>query len=227
MAICEILRSTSRTKEYVQEGEREGKSLIDAMSDGQLEGMQTFDGELEKLINAGVIDKETGLSYATNRTNLQLGWRRAANNMTDEATADRQVPAASAPSQGGVPVGAVRAGRPDREVARAGQLPQLPAAHRHRRREGAGPGLQREVPEVPDGGALPGQGSGAPGERSRDELVREQPPRRSLSGGSAHFRLSRLSERTGGSLRRARPRRPRPLRRRWWTLRPRKSCGRR
>ena len=53
-AICEILRSTSRTKEYVQEGEREGKSLIDAMSDGALEGMQTFDGELEKLIHAGV-----------------------------------------------------------------------------------------------------------------------------------------------------------------------------
>src|SRR5438046_7484611 len=34
MAVCEILRSTSRTKEYVQEGEREGKSLIDAMADG-------------------------------------------------------------------------------------------------------------------------------------------------------------------------------------------------
>ena len=71
-AICEILRSTSRTKEYVQEGEREGKSLSDAMSDGALEGMQTFDGELEKLINAGVIDREVGLSYATNRTNLVL-----------------------------------------------------------------------------------------------------------------------------------------------------------
>ena len=42
------------------------------MADGHLEGMQTFDGELEKLINAGLIDKETGLSYATNRTNLQL-----------------------------------------------------------------------------------------------------------------------------------------------------------
>jgi twitching motility protein PilT len=72
VAICEILRSTSRTKEYVQEGEREGKSLSDAMSDGALEGMQTFDGELEKLINAGVIEREVGLSYATNRTNLVL-----------------------------------------------------------------------------------------------------------------------------------------------------------
>jgi hypothetical protein len=34
--------------------------------------MQTFDSELERLINAGQIDKELGLSYATNRTNLQL-----------------------------------------------------------------------------------------------------------------------------------------------------------
>ena len=72
MAICEILRSNSRTKEYVQEGEREGKSLADAMADGALDGMQTFDGELERLIGEGKLDKETALSYATNRTNLQL-----------------------------------------------------------------------------------------------------------------------------------------------------------
>jgi len=72
MAICEILRSNSRTKEYVQEGEREGKSLADAMADGALDGMQTFDGELERLIGEGKLDRETALSYATNRTNLQL-----------------------------------------------------------------------------------------------------------------------------------------------------------
>jgi twitching motility protein PilT len=72
MALCEILRSNARTKEYVQEGEREGKSLIDAMNDGVLEGMQSFDYELERLINAGVIDRETGLSYSSNRTNLAL-----------------------------------------------------------------------------------------------------------------------------------------------------------
>jgi twitching motility protein PilT len=72
MAVCEILRSTARTREYVQEGEREGKSLIDAMDDGILEGMQSFDHELERLINAGQLDAEVGLSYATNRTNLQL-----------------------------------------------------------------------------------------------------------------------------------------------------------
>jgi len=72
IAVCEILRASSRTREYVAEGEREGKSLTDAMHDGALEGMQTFDGELEKLIYKGVVDREVALSYATNRTNLQL-----------------------------------------------------------------------------------------------------------------------------------------------------------
>jgi twitching motility protein PilT len=72
VAICEILRANSRTREYVQEGEREGKSLQDAMEAGGLEGMQTFDQEIERLIGAGAIDRETGLSFATNRTNLQL-----------------------------------------------------------------------------------------------------------------------------------------------------------
>ncbi len=72
IAICEILRANSRTREYVQEGERAGKSLQDAMVAGGLDGMQTFDQEIEKLIVAGVIDREIGLSFATNRTNLQL-----------------------------------------------------------------------------------------------------------------------------------------------------------
>jgi twitching motility protein PilT len=72
LAVCEILRASSRTREYVAEGEREGKSLEDAMNDGILEGMQSFDYEIERLINAGVIAREIGLSYATNRTNLAL-----------------------------------------------------------------------------------------------------------------------------------------------------------
>jgi twitching motility protein PilT len=72
MAVCEILRSNSRTREYVAEGEREGKSLLDAMEDGVLEGMQSFDYELERLITTGALDRETALSYATNRPNLQL-----------------------------------------------------------------------------------------------------------------------------------------------------------
>jgi twitching motility protein PilT len=72
IAIIEILKSTLRTREYVEKGESEGKTLLDAMRDGGQDGMQYFDGEIEKLIRSGVIDLETGLSYATNSGNLQL-----------------------------------------------------------------------------------------------------------------------------------------------------------
>ncbi len=72
VAVCEILRATARTKEYIQEGEREGRSLLDAMRDGALDGMQSFDGELERLILAGIVERDVGLSFASNRTNLQL-----------------------------------------------------------------------------------------------------------------------------------------------------------
>ncbi len=71
-AAVEILKSTMRTREYVEKGESEGKTLLDAMRDGSTEGMQYFDGELEKLIRAGTLDMETGLTYATNPGNLRL-----------------------------------------------------------------------------------------------------------------------------------------------------------
>jgi twitching motility protein PilT len=61
-----------RTREYVERGETEGKSLLDAMRDGTTEGMQYFDGEIEKLIRANVIDIDDGLSYSTNQGNLRL-----------------------------------------------------------------------------------------------------------------------------------------------------------
>ncbi len=35
-------------------------------------GMQHFDGEIEKLVRAGVVDIGTGLAYATNPGNLRL-----------------------------------------------------------------------------------------------------------------------------------------------------------
>ncbi len=72
VAAFEILKSTMRTREYVERGETEGKTLLDAMRDGDTEGMQYFDSEIEKLIRAGVIDIEVGLSYASNVGNLRL-----------------------------------------------------------------------------------------------------------------------------------------------------------
>jgi twitching motility protein PilT len=72
IAAIEVLKSTMRTRDYVEKGETEGKSLLDAMRDGDTEGMQHFDGEIEKLIRNGIVDFETGLTYSTNAGNLRL-----------------------------------------------------------------------------------------------------------------------------------------------------------
>jgi twitching motility protein PilT len=72
VAAIEVLKSTARTREYVEKGEREGKSLYDAMRDGNLDGMQVFDMEIERMIREGIISMNDGLMYATNRQNLML-----------------------------------------------------------------------------------------------------------------------------------------------------------
>lgn len=72
VAVIEILKSTLRTREYVEKGEGEGKTLLDAMRVGGQEGMQHFDGDIERLVREGILDLDTGLAYATNAGNLQL-----------------------------------------------------------------------------------------------------------------------------------------------------------
>jgi len=72
VAAIEILTSTMRTREYVEKGETEGKSLLDAMRDGDTEGMQHFDGEIEKMIRSGTVSMETGLAFSSNSGNLRL-----------------------------------------------------------------------------------------------------------------------------------------------------------
>jgi len=83
VACLEILKSSMRTRDYIVKGETEGRSLTDAMHDGQVDGMQTFDDEIEKLWLEGVISKETALAYASNPTNLAL-------RLTDEAAPAKQ-----------------------------------------------------------------------------------------------------------------------------------------
>jgi len=72
VAAIEILKSTMRTREYIEKGESEGKSLIDAMEQGDQDGMQTFDSVIEQMVRNGVLTKEGALPYATNANNLLL-----------------------------------------------------------------------------------------------------------------------------------------------------------
>ncbi len=68
----EILKSNPRTREYIEYGESEGKTLLDAMRDGEIDGMQDFDTVIMRMIQKGIITLEDGLSFATNQNNLLL-----------------------------------------------------------------------------------------------------------------------------------------------------------
>src|SRR5262249_22391068 len=89
IAAIEILKATSRTREYIERGESEGKSLFDAMEQGGVEGMQTFDGEIEKMIRGGIVNKEDGLAYSSNQGNLLLRLGEFGASVRPEARAQQ------------------------------------------------------------------------------------------------------------------------------------------
>ena len=63
------------------------------MRDGSQDGMQHFDGEIERLIRDGTIALEVGMSYATNPNNLRL-------NITDLIEEQRQAQRAAQAAEG-------------------------------------------------------------------------------------------------------------------------------
>src|SRR5580700_6252954 len=64
--VAEILKANARTRECIEKGEREDKTLLEAMKTASSEGMQYFDGEIAELVNDRVVDLEVGLSFASN-----------------------------------------------------------------------------------------------------------------------------------------------------------------
>ncbi len=93
VAAIEILKSTLRTREYIEKGETEGKSLVDAMRDGDIDGMQDYDTVIERMIRANTIDLETGLAYATNPGNLRL---QLTDYLEEQAAAEKKAAAKAA-----------------------------------------------------------------------------------------------------------------------------------
>ena len=95
VAAVEILKSTPRTREYINAGESEGKTLLDAMRAGRLDGMQDFDSVIKEMIERETITLEEGLSFATNPNNLQLALKGM--SLTDEFNAPEGRAAAPKP----------------------------------------------------------------------------------------------------------------------------------
>jgi twitching motility protein PilT len=80
IAAVEVLKSNPRTREYIEKGETDGKTLLDAIRDGAIDGMQDFDSVILEMIGSGIISMKDGLSYSTNQNNLLLQLKGLASN---------------------------------------------------------------------------------------------------------------------------------------------------
>jgi twitching motility protein PilT len=77
VAVVEILKSSPRVHDCVEHGDASGPTLLQIMQEGGTEGMQHFDGEIERLVRAVVLNEDTALNYATDRQSLQLALGKA------------------------------------------------------------------------------------------------------------------------------------------------------
>jgi twitching motility protein PilT len=71
IAIVEMVKAHPRIQSCIEVDDSSGQNLLQALRDGASEGMQYFDGELEKLVRAGVVDFDTAVMYATNPQELR------------------------------------------------------------------------------------------------------------------------------------------------------------
>ncbi|MGA8490874.1 MAG: PilT/PilU family type 4a pilus ATPase [Terriglobales bacterium] len=71
IAIVELLKANPHTQSCIDAHDSSGENLLHAMRDGASEDMQHFDGELKKLVHAGVVALETAMVHATDPQQLR------------------------------------------------------------------------------------------------------------------------------------------------------------
>jgi len=71
VAVVEILKSGPRTHDCIEQQSSNGHSLLEITKDSAGDGMQHFDGEIEKLVRSGVVNLDAALDYATNPGQLR------------------------------------------------------------------------------------------------------------------------------------------------------------
>jgi twitching motility protein PilT len=70
IAVLEVLANTKRAADLIREGESEAETLAKVISEGQIDGMQTFDQHLARLFEDEFVDAETVLHYCTDRASV-------------------------------------------------------------------------------------------------------------------------------------------------------------
>ena len=76
VGVFEVLKVDARAHQYIENANLVGASLLQLMKEGSSEGMQHFDGEIEKLVRAGVVDAQEALAYATEPGELERSLAR-------------------------------------------------------------------------------------------------------------------------------------------------------
>jgi twitching motility protein PilU len=70
VAAVEILLDTPRVKDLIHKAEIE--TIKEAMSEGKMEGMQTFDQSIFDLYKKGVIDYNNAIAFSDSANDLRL-----------------------------------------------------------------------------------------------------------------------------------------------------------
>jgi twitching motility protein PilU len=83
----EIMINTKLVSELIEKGDFSG--IQEAMEKSMAEGSQTFEQDIARLINAGIVDRKEGLANADSPTNLM--WRLQ-NDFAARTKAKTQVP---------------------------------------------------------------------------------------------------------------------------------------
>jgi twitching motility protein PilT len=73
VAALEILCTSLRVKDSVLHGESEGKTFYEIVEAGGAFGMQTFDQDVLRLFQAGLITEKVALAYASHKTAVRRG----------------------------------------------------------------------------------------------------------------------------------------------------------
>lgn len=87
VAALEILRNNLRVQDSILHGESEGKTFYEIIDAGVARGMQTFDKSILEIYENGMIDEQTAMAYASQRSVVTRGIDRI-KNVRGEKTSD-------------------------------------------------------------------------------------------------------------------------------------------
>ena len=89
----EVMLNTKLVSELIEKGDFSG--VKEAMDNSMAEGSQSFEADLARLINEGVVDRKEGLAYADSPTNLM--WRLQ-NDFSKQSKEQQEEEQSDAPS---------------------------------------------------------------------------------------------------------------------------------